>query len=205
VTPQPFYDMEAVERAAAELDSGRRGGDRLGDAVRNLAKLLDKTTAELEAANHLSLKNGFEAARLAPFEHKALGWQKHAAKLEKRGEVWRGWALGLQDWAEGSLRVDPTPTDRWDLGWNAALRALCISIISATLGDFPYLVDPDCECEGRCPMCARWGCEQCCDGEMPADHGVKGGTAVRSSDADADHLSWGVAAHEWDDRIEREL
>lgn len=24
-------------------------------------------------------------------------------------------------------------------------------------------------------------------------------------DADADHLSWGVAAHEWDDRIEREL
>jgi hypothetical protein len=234
VIPEPLYDVEAIDRAVAELDA--RG--RLGDAVRNLAKLLDKATAELEAVKRLSFKNGFEAVRLAPYEHTARGWQGRAVELEAqvdairtlhrrvsdegghlcdsclngwgeavrwpcatiraldaasdtsppvaaaspeaRGVVWRGWALGLQDWAEESQISDLDPTDKSGFGWNAALKAVCIAIVQATLGDFPYLVDPDCECEGQCPMCARWDCEQCCDGGMPADHGVKEGIVVRT-------------------------
>ncbi len=124
--------------------------------------------AALEAAEALSFKNGFEVARLAPSEARARSAKRLA-------DVWHSRLLGLRDWAEESIEVNPSPTDRWDLGWNAALRAFLLSTWSASVvgGEFPYLVDPGCLCKGRCPLCARYGCETCCDGEMPSDHGAR--------------------------------
>ena len=79
---EPDYDAEAVERAAAELDNGGQGGDRLGDVVRNLAAILDRRTAALAVAEKIARDSGFELARQSPTVARARGWERRAEAAE---------------------------------------------------------------------------------------------------------------------------
>lgn len=120
LTADPGYDADAVERAASELDDSGRGGDRLGDVVRNLAALLDRRTAALAVAERLAFTNGFEAARLAPYERTAVGWRRRAEEADRRLQavrmlkVWtnedrRKFVFADDLWLATDPDVNPTP------------------------------------------------------------------------------------------------
>lgn len=71
----PGHDGEAVDLVVAQL----RGCQQPA-----AADMLEALAARLAEAERLSFANGFEVARLVPFEVKARGWQKRAQETGRR-------------------------------------------------------------------------------------------------------------------------